>query len=337
MSRNMYKWFEEIIASPIKKALPILSFPCVQLMDISVTELISSSELQSKGLQKVAERVDTMASVSFMDLSVEAECFGSTIRYSEEEVPTVIGSVVSTMEEAEALKIPETGAGRTQLYIDAIGDAVQHITDRPVFAGVIGPYSLAARLMDVTEIMIYSYEEPELVHLILDKVTSFLAEYCLAYKKMGANGVMMAEPVAGLLSPSFIQEFSSDYVRKIVEKVQDENFPIIYHNCGNTILKGVDEILKCGAHAFHFGNAVDMEEMMARVPSDVVAMGNVDPAGVMRHGTAELVYQTTTDVLERCSKYPNFAISSGCDIPPMTSWENIDAFFKAVDDFYSKK
>ncbi|MGN0194506.1 MAG: uroporphyrinogen decarboxylase family protein [Pseudoramibacter sp.] len=65
-------------------------------------------------------------------------------------------------------------------------------------------------------------------------------------------------------------------------------------------------------------------------------MGNVDPARQFRNGTPDSVYEATTDVLTRCSKFPNFVISSGCDIPPMSPWENIDAFFKAVDDFYAK-
>ena len=37
-----------------------------------------------------------------------------------------------------------------------------------------------------------------------------------------------------------------------------------------------------------------------------------------------------------CCKYPNFAISSGCDIPPMSKWENIDAYFEAVSEFYAE-
>ena len=39
---------------------------------------------------------------------------------------------------------------------------------------------------------------------------------------------------------------------------------------------------------------------------------------------------------ENCAKYPNFVISSGCDIPPMTPWANINAFFETVDEFYGK-
>jgi uroporphyrinogen decarboxylase len=38
----------------------------------------------------------------------------------------------------------------------------------------------------------------------------------------------------------------------------------------------------------------------------------------------------------KCCSYPNFVISSGCDIPPATPWENLDAFFAAVEEYYEK-
>lgn len=40
------------------------------------------------------------------------------------------------------------------------------------------------------------------------------------------------------------------------------------------------------------------------------------------------------ELMERCCKYPNFVIASGCDIPPMTPMENLQAFFDAVNEFY---
>ena len=76
------------------------------------------------------------------------------------------------------------------------------LTDRPLFAGIIGPYSLAGRLLDMTEIMILCYEEPEMVETVLEKVTDFLVEYAKAFTAAGADGIMMAEPAAGLLSPN---------------------------------------------------------------------------------------------------------------------------------------
>lgn len=336
MKRDMKAWLEALRTAPVKKPLPILSFPAVQLMGITVRELISSADAQAKGMELVARHTDAAASVSLMDLSVEAECFGSQIRVSDEEVPTVVGSIVADEEEARALAVPAVGAGRTGLYIEAIRQASEKITDRPVFAGAIGPFSLAARLMDVTDAMVYCYDEPDMVHILLQKVTRFITDYCLAFKEAGANGVVIAEPVAGLLSPALEAEFSGPYVKQIVDAVQDDSFLVIYHNCGNAVIRQIDSILSTGAAAYHFGNAIRMADMMPHIPAGAVALGNVDPAGEFRNGTPESIRAATRKVLEECSRYPNFVISSGCDIPPLSRWENIDAFFAAVAEFYGK-
>lgn len=333
---NMKQWLEDLKAAPVKKAMPVLSFPSIQLLDIGVKELISSSDMQSKGMKLIADRTNAAASVSMMDLSLEAEAFGSTIRVSDDEVPTVIGHIVESQEQADALQVPEVGAGRTSIYIEAIGKACKLITDRPVFAGVIGPFSLAGRLLDVSEAMIYCYDDPDMVHTVLTKVTDFLIRYIRAYKEIGANGVVIAEPLAGLLSPVLNDEFSVPYVKRIVDELQDDNFIIIYHNCGGGTIRMIDGILSIGAGAYHFGNAIDMTEMVKHIPADTVVMGNIDPSTQFRNCTPESIREATLSLLEACHSYPNFIISSGCDIPPLSSWENIDAFFAAVDEFYKR-
>lgn len=335
MKRNMTQLVDEILQAEKKQAMPVLSFPSIQKMGITVAELINDSDKQAEGMKIIADSFPTAASVSLMDLSLEAEAFGSTIRVSDDEVPTVIGSIVSEEEEAEALAIPEIGAGRTQIYIDAIEKAAKLITDRPVLAGVIGPFSLAGRLLDVSEALILCYEEPDMVHIVLQKATDFLIRYCMEYKRVGANGIVMAEPLAGLLSPDLAQEFSADYVRQIVEAVQDDEFLVVYHNCGNSAVKTINTIVTNGCRVFHFGNAIDMEELMGHVPENMIAMGNVDPAGEFRNGTPESIREKTREVMEKCCRYPNFVISSGCDIPPMSPWENIRSFFDAVDEYYA--
>ena len=337
MNYNMKEWIASLKGTGAKNPIPILSFPCVSLLGVTVRELISDSELQARGMKAVADKTNSAASVSFMDLSLEAECFGAKIVVSDEEVPTVKGRIVNDMDEAEALVVPAVGSGRTQIYLDAIKNASAEITDRPVLAGMIGPFSLAARLLDVTEIMMDCYDDPDMVHTVLEKVTEFLCEYAKAYKAAGANGIVMAEPVAGLLSPTLEEEFGSPYVKKIVDAVQTDDFAVIYHNCGDNVPKMLDSILTTGCAAYHFGNSVDMEkDIIPNIPADTVVMGNIDPAGTLRLGTPEKVRLETFALLERCSKYPNFVLSTGCDVPPMTPWENIDAFFAASNEYYGR-
>ena len=331
MNRNMKQWAADMIAAPVKKPLPLLSFPCVGLMDITVQQLIQDSSLQAKGMKLVSSRVPSAAAVGFMDLSVEAEAFGSSIHVSDDEVPTVVGAIVSEEEEAEALQIPAVGAGRTGLSLEAIKKAAREITDRPVLAGIIGPYSLASRLMDVSETMIYCYDEPDMVHTVLEKCTAFLIAYCSAFRKAGADGVVMAEPLAGLLSPALAKEFDHPYAKQLVEAVQTEDFCVIYHNCGNNVPLMIQDIYGIGALGYHFGDAIDMMDVLPQAPSEALVMGNISPAAQFRGGTPESMTQATRELLERCGGYANFVISSGCDIPPLSPWENIDAFFSAAE------
>ena len=334
MNYNMRKWVMDMIQAPVKNPVPILSFPSVQLLGISVRELITNSDLQAKGMKAVADRVPSGAAVSLMDLSVEAECFGATVRVSDDEVPTIVGALLTEPEQADALEVPEVGAARSGLYVEAIEKAVQLITDRPVLAGVIGPFSLAGRLMDVSEAMILCYDEPEMVHTVLEKATQFLINYCKAYKAVGANGVVIAEPLAGLLSPNQAAGFSHPYVKKIIEAVQEDDFAVIYHNCGNNTGLMTKDIYTMGAMGYHFGDAVEMTDMLEGVPDDALIMGNVSPSGQFLGGTTESMKENTKKIMEKCCHKPNFVISSGCDIPPMSPWANIDAFFEAAREFY---
>ena len=133
-----------------------------------------------------------------------------------------------------------------------------------------------------------------------------------------------------------MREFSTPYAKKIVEAVQREDFALVYHNCGSTVVYGAEEIASVGAAAYHFGNAVDLAAMLEKMPKAVPVLGNVDPSGVLRHGTPDIVRAETLKVLEACGGYENFVLSTGCDVPPTTPWENIDAFFAAAKEFYEQ-
>ena len=86
--------------------------------------MLLNSDLAISGTQamlKVAEELPGQSAlVSMMDLSLEADAFGSSVEIYEDEVPTVIGSIVNSKEDAESLVVPELSAGRCQIYVDAI-------------------------------------------------------------------------------------------------------------------------------------------------------------------------------------------------------------------------
>jgi len=330
----MKKWIEYQLKNR-QLTMPILTFPCTQLINCTVDQLVHDSDLQARGITEIAERYRMSACLTMMDLSVEAEAFGAEVRFSSTEVPTVVGALLTDIDLAKKLKIPKIGEKRTKIYLDTVEKVKKMVTNRPVFAGITGPFTLAGRLMDMTEIMVNCYLDPEFVHLTLEKMVDFLIPYILEYKKRGANGIVIAEPAAGLLSPKLCEEFSSKYIKRIKEAVDDDDFIFIYHNCGN-VKPLLQSIFTIGADAYHFGNATDMVDALSVSPKDVLIMGNIHPVYEFDKGTPDSMKKAVISLLDSCNQYDNFVISSGCDIPAQSKLENIDAYFKEVTSYYQK-
>ena len=325
----MKQWVADVIRQKEVTAIPVMTHPGIEQNGHTVREAVSNGRVHAEAVVALARKYPCAAACTIMDLTAEAEAFGAEIAFSDEAVPAVVGHVLSKVEDIYDLQVPLLSAGRIPQYLKANLLAAREIHDRPLFSGCIGPFSLAGRLYDMSEMMMLIYENPEAAHQLLTTCTDFIGKYCLALKQTGAHGVVMAEPAAGLLSNEDCRTFSSQYVRRIVERVQDDNFIVILHNCGNTG-QCTEAMVSTGAAAYHFGNKCRMEEVIREVPSTALAMGNIDPVSVFKDGTPELMRQTVIDLLDRIKAYPNFVLSSGCDTPPHTSLAQIDAFFEAL-------
>ena len=69
-------------------------------------------------------------------------------------------------------------------------------------------------------------------------------------------------------------------------------------------------------------------------PSDVWLMVILDPVCVFRMLTPEEVFAQTEELLSRTGGYANFIVSTGCDTPPEVPFDNIQAFYLAVEKYY---
>lgn len=313
-------------------AIPIMTHPGIELVGKTVLDAVTDGSVHADAIVSLAENTPSDAATVIMDLTVEAEAFGAKLQYASNEVPSVSERLLHNMSEVENIPIPELSAARIPEYLKANRIAAERIKDRPVYAGCIGPYSLAGRLYDMSEMMMAIYVEPDLAKMLLAKCSVFIMKYIQALKETGVDGVIMAEPAAGLLSNEDATTFSTNYIKPIVEAVQDDNFLFVLHNCGNTG-HCTQSMVDSGAKGLHFGNQCNMVEALRQVPGDRIVMGNLDPVGIFKSATPEQVYDATTKLLEKTAEFDNFVISTGCDVPPGVSKENIDAFYQAVSNF----
>jgi len=332
MKMNMRQWVADVIRQKEVTAVPVMTHPGIELNGNTVRQAVSDGRVHYEAVMTLTKRYPSAAACTIMDLTTEAEAFGAEIAFSDEAVPAVSGRLLKDVESIHQLQVPSLNEGRIPAYLKANLLAARAVDDRPLLAGCIGPFSLAGRLYDMSDIMVLIYEHPDAAHELLEKCTAFIEKYCLALKATGANGVMMAEPAAGLMSNDDCLQFSSQYVKRIVERVQDDSFIVVLHNCGNTG-HCTKAMVATGAAAYHFGNKCRMEEVIREVPPTALAMGNIDPVSIFKDGMPSQMKATVLDLLEQMRPYPNFVLSSGCDTPPHTPQHNVDAFFEALAEW----
>ena len=327
MTSNCFN--RRVIASPQRLALPIATFPGLTLTGATVRQAVNDPQVQFDAVAALHARYQPPIVLSAMDLSAEAEAFGCTLHVSDNEIPSVTGRLVTTLEQAAKLSLPQPGDRRTAIYLETVRRLKKLPSQPMVLGGCIGPFSLAARLVGVSEALELTLSEPDLMEAVLEKSTAFLVNYVGAFKKAGANGVIMAEPAAGLLSPRGLATHSSRYVKTIATAVCDGDFALVLHNCAARLLH-LPAILETGLGSFHFGAPMDLPAALGKVEPEVVLCGNLDPTGVLCQLTAGEVGARAKELLSQTAAHRNYVLSSGCDVPAVAPLANLDALFAAA-------
>lgn len=318
-----------VATTPARLVLPIAVYPGLALTGATVRDMVTNPAAQLAAQAVLHARYRTPVVLTAMDLSAEAEAFGSEIHISDTEVPTVTGRLVTSLQQAKALAVPQPGDRRTAVYLET-ARRLRELPDRPlVLGGCIGPFSLAARLAGVSEALELTVTEPELIHTLLEKSAAFLAAYARAFRAAGADGLLMAEPAAGLLSPRGMAAFSSAYIRQIAQALDDGHFALVLHNCAAKLVH-LTAMLKAGPSVFHFGAPMDVLGALGRVDPGLVLCGNLDPSATFVQSTPDEVQSRVRQLLEAVRAHRDFVLSSGCDVPPGASLANLDAFYTAA-------
>lgn len=323
-------FIESILSGNNKKPMPILTYPAMKFTGSNTAETLTDAEKCAALSTEAAAHTDCAAVFCVMDLSVEAEAFGAEITFENDSVPAVKDALITTPEQVRALAVPDVNAKRCPIFIDAVSRIKKAVTDKPVFAGCCAPFSLCSRLTGLTECMMMMYDEPEALQCLLEKCTEFLIKYIRAFQAAGADGVLLAEPVAGLISPALEREFSAPFTKRLADAVKRDGFTLIYHNCGASAEKMTDSLFDNGCDIYHFGEVADIVEILKKAPADKIISGNISPLDFFVNASPDEMTAKVKNLLTECKNYPNFVLSSGCDIPQNAKWENINAFFEAA-------
>ena len=162
----MRQWIADIIRQREVAAIPVMTHPGIEHNGHTVRQAVSDGRIHYEAVMKLNEMYPNAAACTIMDLTAEAEAFGAQITFSDDAVPAVANRLLSDAKSIYDLQLPSLSAGRIPQYLKAnlLAAKAMNNSQKPLFAGCIGPFSLAGRLYDMSDIMVLIYENPDAAH-----------------------------------------------------------------------------------------------------------------------------------------------------------------------------
>jgi uroporphyrinogen decarboxylase len=309
---------------------PLLGLPGVRLSGTNVKLAQQNASEHYKVIKKIVDTFSPDIVFPLMDLSIEANALARFTIIPVNDTATV-PKTDFMLDEIENLRnIDISYDARLNSCVETMRLLKIGLSNSIVRAAyVIGPYSLSALIMGAQEAAIAIMDCPQDFHKLCTLATETIHEYIGMLIRAKADPIVILEPTAVMLGPDHFQEFSANYIRHLADSYREVN--LVYHTCGNTMhLAG--KMAQSGIHGISLDSrehGVDLLKVAKIVPKDVVVIGNISTTSTLYSGTPDDVRAEVLDVLRSMEPYPNFILSSACDIPQETPVDNIHAFMEA--------
>lgn len=192
------------------------------------------------------------------------------------------------------------------------------------------PFSLAAALAGINELMVKVVDDPPFVVALMDRCLEYAAAYARALSAAGADLLSGGDAPAGLLGPRLYREVALPFEKRLLAQLKAAaRKPVSLHICGRT-LPILADLAGAGADVLELDHFVELERAFPLVGPDVALWGNLDPVGLLVHGEPAQVRAAARRAVATawaCGG-PRFVLSSGCALAPQTPPENLEAMLR---------
>ncbi|KAJ4764278.1 Uroporphyrinogen decarboxylase [Rhynchospora pubera] len=223
-------------------------------------------------------------------------------------------------------------------FVPYVGEALTtlraEVKNEAAVLGFVGaPFTLASYVVEggsskhFSKIKRMAFSQPEVLHALLQKFTTSMAQYIKYQADHGAQAVQIFDSWATELSPADFEEFSLPYLKQIVDSVKSThpNLPLILYASGSGGL--LERLSLTGVDVVSLDWTVDMAEGRRRLGADVAVQGNVDP-GVL-FGSKDFITKRINDTVNKAGNHKHI-LNLGHGIVVGTPGENVAHFFEVA-------
>lgn len=299
--------------------------------------LCTTPELACEVTLQPLRRFPLDAAILFSDILTIPDAMGLGLRFTEGTGPSFDRPIRSAADVAAlAVPDPEDDLGYVMAAIRLVRAELDGQVPLIGFAG--SPWTLAAYMVegagsrDFATIKRLIYNDPGLLHRLLDVLARAVALYLNAQVASGAQALMIFDTWGGVLTGSDYRAFSLNYLASILQQLtrahEGRPVPIIlFTKNGGQWLESMAET---GADAIGIDWVTDLGDARRRVGAKVALQGNMDPA--VLYGPPERIRREVAAILASFGRGSGLVFNLGHGITPGVDPDNVAVLVEAVHE-----
>ena len=283
------------------------------------------------------DRYPLDAAILFSDILTIPDAMGQGLYFETGEGPR-FRKVINSLADIEALPVPDP-ENDLGYVMDAVRTIRRELNGRVPLIGFSGsPWTLATYMVeggssrDFRKTKAMLYDQPEVMHLLLDKLAQSVTSYLNGQILAGAQAVQIFDTWGGNLSADAYQKFSLAYMRKIVSGLIREHdgrkIPVILFTKNGGLW--LESIADAGADALGLDWTMDIGVARSRVGAKVALQGNMDPTVLYAKPAA--IRAEVARILASYGKGSGHVFNLGHGITPEVDPAHAGAFIEAVHE-----
>jgi uroporphyrinogen decarboxylase len=299
--------------------------------------LCTNPEMACEVTLQPLERYPLDAAILFSDILTIPDAMGLGLYFETGEGPR-FRKRIDTAADIEALKVPDPEQDLGYV-MNAVRTIRSELNGRVPLIGFSGsPWTLATYMVegssskDFRKTKAMLYDQPEAMHMLLDKLAESVTSYLNGQILAGAQAVQIFDTWGGNLSSDAYQKFSLAYMRKIVSGLirehQGRRVPVILFTKNGGLW--LESIADAGADALGLDWTMDMGVARSRVGSKVALQGNMDPTVLYAKPAA--IREEVARILKSYGKGNGHVFNLGHGITPEVDPAHAGAFIEAVHE-----
>ena len=299
----------------------------------SFLEMCKTPEIAADVTMLPVDLLGIDAAILFSDILVTAEAMGGDLSFTQGIGPR-FANPVRTQADVDALLTDVDD--RLQYVPDAIKVIQQRLNGSIPLIGFAGaPFTVMSYLVEggsskdfkLTKLLIHNH--PELAHRLLAKIAKVTADYLNLQIAAGVNAVQLFDSWALALSWDDYTEFSHNYNKEIISKLNRKDVPVISFCKGSSVFAPLMAETKPDVISVDWN--ADLLNIKKSLPVGIAVQGNLDPH--ILYADKKVIKERIHKLFERMRGEDGFIFNLGHGIMPDIPFDNVKYAVEVVKEF----